>query len=77
MAHISKNILAVLLAVTIVISVVGTWVTFMIMSGQFKVPVSPGEPVASGKVGVTVLSDIPPVPAEPMETDGMVAVIIK
>ncbi len=77
MAHISKNILAALLVITVIISVFGTWLTLMVMSGQFKVPVSPAEPVSSGKVGVTVLSDITPEPGEPMETGGKVALLVK
>jgi len=79
MTQISKNILAMLLIFTILISVFGTWITLVVMSGQYKVPVSPPRHVASGKVGVNVLSEsgILAEPAEPREIDGKVSVIVK
>ncbi|MBN2330688.1 MAG: hypothetical protein JXC85_02635 [Candidatus Aenigmarchaeota archaeon] len=77
MTRISKNILAALLVVTVVISVFGTWVTLMVTTGQFKLPVPPEPPTAHGKVSVNVLSDVVLPPAEPSETEGRVAVFVK
>lgn len=77
MKRISKNILAAMLIVTLLISAFGTWVTLMVMSGQFKLPVPPEPPTAHGKVSVNVLSDVIPTPAEPSDTEGKVAVLLK
>ncbi len=77
MAQISKNILAVLMIATVIISVFGVWITLLVASGQLKVPVAPGEPQGSGEVAVFVMSDPPARALMTSEDTAQVAVFVK
>ena len=69
MTLISKNVMATLLIITILISVVGTWAAISSLMAYREVPVAEGTPEASGKVSVYVL---PP----PAEATGKVTVTV-
>jgi hypothetical protein len=77
MAHISKNILAVLMIATVIISVFGVWITLLVATGQLKVPVSPGEIEGSGEVSVYVRQDAPLKTLKPSENTAEVSVLVK
>ena len=77
MAHVSKNILAVFMIITVIISVVGVWVALLVASGQLKVPVSPSEPTGSGEVSVFVIADPPAGSLMKSEDTAQVAVFVK
>ena len=77
MAHISKNILAVLMIVTVVVSVFGVWITLLVATGQLKVPVAPSEPEGSGEVSVFVRQDSPARALMTSEDTAQVAVFVK
>jgi len=61
MAKVSKNILSILLVITLLISAFGTWKALMIlMSNDFsQAATSQGNPAASGKVHVNLLPTPP------------------
>jgi len=56
MAEISKNILATLLIITLVITAVGTWIALSSMTSYGETPVDKTVNGATGKVSVYLLS---------------------